>query len=45
MNNLLRAIERAINIDPANFFKFLDILDSIPLYKPIVEKARNMCTM
>ena len=42
VNKLLDAVEKAISIKPDNFFTFLNILDSIPLYKPIVEKARTM---
>ena len=45
MSVLLRAVHRSIFIDPANFSTFLNIVDRIDRYKPIVEKAKNTQTM
>ena len=42
MAKLLDIVERAIHANGANYETFLDILDSIPQYKPIVEKERNI---
>ena len=39
---LLRAVRRSIAVDAANFSTFLNILDSIDRYKPIVAKAKNI---
>ena len=38
---MLAALQRAIKINPRNLAKFLDILDTVVLYKDIATKARG----
>ena len=41
---MLAALQKAIKINPGNLSKFLDILDTVPLYKDIAKKARGKLT-
>ena len=38
---LLNAVERAIEIDHRNYERFLNVLDRIAKYKPLVVDIRN----
>ena len=38
---MLKAVGRAINIEPGNFLKFLDILEKIDRYKFTAQRARG----
>ena len=38
---MLKAVGRAINIEPGNFLKFLDILERVDRYKVTAQRARG----